>query len=189
MGQLAERQRLLGRDEYERMFDAGFFHDERVELIRGLVIRMSPQKPLHADVTQALHEMLTLRLVGRAGVRVQSPFVAGDDSLPEPDLAVVAPGRRKKAHPNQAFLIIEVADSSLKLDRQEKAELYARAGVPEYWVVNLVDRVVERHSDPGGTAYARVTPFRGGETIQLLAFPDVAIRVDEVFGDAPATMG
>src|SRR5882724_6201726 len=183
MGQLAERQRPLRREEYERMVAAGFFRDERVELIRGVVIEMSPQNAPHADVIQALNELLLPRLVGRAGVRIQLPFAAGDDSLPEPDLSVVAPGRHKNAHPDQAFLIIEVADSSLKLDRQEKAELYAHAGVPEYWVVNVADRIIERHSEPAGGTYARVTPFRSGETVSPLAFPDVALRVDDVFGE------
>jgi Uma2 family endonuclease len=139
-----------------------------------------PHTARHAPTT------LLPRLVGRAGVRIQLPFAAGDDSLPEPDLAVVAAGRHRNAHPNRAFLIVEVADSSLKLDRQEKAELYARADVPEYWVVNVAGRIIERHSEPAGGAYARVTPFRSGETISPLAFPDVTVRVDDVFGDEPA---
>jgi Uma2 family endonuclease len=182
MGQLAERQRPLRREEYERMVAAGFFRDERVELIRGVVVEMSPQNTPHANVIEALTQLLLPPLVGRANVRVQLPFAAGNDSLPEPDLAVVAPDRNKGAHPDRAFLIIEVADASLKLDRQEKAELYARAGVPEYWVVNVAGRIIERHSEPTDSTYARVTPFRSGETVSPLAFTDVAVRVDDVFG-------
>jgi Uma2 family endonuclease len=90
--------------------------------------------------------------------------------------------RDKAAHPNRAFLIVEVADTSLNLDRQEKAELYARAGVPEYWIVNLAGRIIERHSEPADGTYARVTPFRSGETVAPLAFPDVELPVDEMFG-------
>jgi len=165
------------------MIAAGFFRDERIELIRGVVVEMSPQNTPHADVIEALTQLLLPRLVGRAHVRVQLPFSAGDDSLPEPDLAIVPPGRHKEAHPGRAFLIIEVADSSLRLDRQEKAELYARANVPDYWVVNLADRIIERHSEPAGGTYARSTPFRSGETVCPLAFPDVALSVDEVFGE------
>ena len=131
---------------------------------------------------EALTQLLLPPLVGRANVRVQLPFAAGDDSLAEPDLAVVAPDRNKNAHPDRAFLIIEVADSSLKLDRQEKAELYAHAGVPEYWVVDLAGRIIERHSEPSAGTCARVRPFRSGETVSPLAFPDVELRVDEVFG-------
>jgi Uma2 family endonuclease len=182
MGQLAERRRPFRREEYERMIAAGFFRDERVELLRGFIVERSPQDAPHANVIEALTQLLLPPLVGRASVRVQLPFAAGDDSLSEPDLAVVASDRSRNAHPDQAFLIIEVADSSLKFDRQEKAELYAHAGVPEYWVVNVQSRIIERHSEPTGGRYARVTPFRSGETVQPLAFPDVAVRVDEVFG-------
>jgi len=164
------------------MVAAGFFRDERVELIRGVVIEISPQNTPHANMIETLTQLLLPPLVGRANVRVQLPFAAGDDSLPEPDLALVPPVRHKNAHPDQAFLIIEVADSSLKLDRQAKAELYARAGVAEYWIVNLAGRTIERHSEPTDGTYARVTPFRSGETVSPLAFADVVVRVDEVFG-------
>lgn len=164
------------------MVAAGFFRDERVELIQGVVVEMSPQNAPHSYAIQVLTRLLMPRLVGRADVRVQLPFVAGADSVPEPDLAVVALGNYAAAHPNQALLIVEVADSSLRFDRQTKAELYARVGVPEYWIANLTDRIIERHSDPIGGAYARVTPFRLGETIAPLAFADLSVRVDEVFG-------
>jgi Uma2 family endonuclease len=185
MGQLAERQRPLRREEYERMVAAGFFRDERVELLRGVVIEMSPQNTPHADLIEGLTQLLLPPLVGRANVRVQLPFAAGDDSMPEPDLAIVTAGRHMHAHPDRAFLIIEVADSSLRLDRQEKAEIYARAGVPEYWVVNVAERIIERHAEPAGGTYARITPFRRGETLSPLAFPDVELRVDDVFGSDP----
>src|SRR5450432_3713935 len=184
MGLLAEPQRRpLRREEYERMVAAGFFENERIELIQGVLVEMSPQKPLHASVIQSLNRLLVPRLLGRADVRVQLPFAVSDDSLPEPDLALVRPEPFADAHPSAAFLIIEVADSSLKFDRQEKAGLYARASVPEYWVVNLADRIIERHSEPAGGTYARSTPFRSGETVCPLAFPDVALSVDEVFGE------
>ncbi len=164
------------------MVAAGFFRDERVELVQGVVLEMSPQNAPHSFVIQFLTRLLMPRLLGRADLRVQLSFIAGVDSVPEPDLAVVALGNYMDAHPSQALLIIEVADSSLKFDRQEKAALYARAGVPEYWIVNLAGRSIERCSEPTVGTYARVTPFRRGETIAPLAFPDVVLRVDEVFG-------
>lgn len=182
MGQLAERQRPLRRDEYERMIDAGFFRDERVELIQGVVFEMSPQNAPHAYAIQILNRLLLPALLGRADVRVQLPLAAGTFSLPEPDLAVVPAGNYRTAHPSQAMLVIEVADSSLPFDRREKAEIYANASVPEYWVVNLADRVIERHSDPVGGSYARLTPYRGGESVAPLAFPDLVLRIDDVFG-------
>ena len=163
------------------MIAAGFFRDERIELLRGVIVEMSPQNAPHAGIIQALSHLLLPPLLGRANVRVQLPFVAGPDSLPEPDLAIVKPGRYMNAHPADAFLIIEVADASLKIDRQDKAEIYASAQVPEYWVVNVGEHAIERYSEPSNGSYTRLTPFRQGETVQLLAFLDVAVRVDEVF--------
>ena len=183
MGRLAERQRALRRHEYERMIDAGLFRDERIELIRGVIVEMSPQNMPHSWAIQMLTRLLVPPLVGRADVRVQLPLAAGDDSLPEPDLAIVEPRYFGRAHPDRAFLIIEVADTSLKFDRQEKAELYATAGIPEYWVVNLNDKIIERHNELAGGAYTRVTPYRPGESLSPLAFPDVGVRVAEVFGE------
>lgn len=165
------------------MIDAGLFRNERVELIEGVIVEMSPQNSPHAAAIQMLTQLLTPHLVGRSGVRIQLPFVAGEDSLPEPNVALVEPRYFKDAHPDRAFLVIEVADASLKFDRHDKADLYARAGVPEYWVVNLVDKIIERHSDAAGGVYTRVTPYRPGETLAPTAFHDVTVRVADVFGD------
>ena len=183
MGRFGERQRLILRHEYERMVAAGLFQGERIELIRGVIVEMTPQNAPHSAGIQRLSRLLLPPLVGRADVRVQLPFAAGDDSLPEPDLAVVEPAYFGDAHPDWAFLILEVADSSLTFDRRDKAALYARARVPEFWVVNLAARIIERHSEPSGESYARVTLFRTGEAIAPLAFPDVTFQVSDVFGD------
>ena len=165
------------------MVDAGLFQHERIELIRGALIQMSPQNVPHSFSIQALTSLLVPPLVGRAAVRVQLPFVASDDSEPEPDVALVEPIPRRDSHPDRAFLIIEVANDSLVFDRKKKAPLYARAGVPEYWIVNLVDRVIERRSEPVGSAYATLAVIRLGESVAPLAFPDVSLRVSEIFGD------
>jgi Uma2 family endonuclease len=165
------------------MISVGLFQDERIELIRGALIEMSPQNLPHSYAIQVLTALLVPPLVGRAAVRVQLPFNASEDSVPEPDVALVAPVPRRDAHPDQAFLLIEVANDSLKFDRKKKAPLYARAGVPEYWIVNLVDRVIERRSEPIGSAYATLRVFRPDENIAPLAFPDVSLRVREVFAD------
>lgn len=164
------------------MIDAGLFRDEHVELIEGVIVEMSPQNSPHAAAIQRLTELLLPSLVGRAGVRIQLPLAASDDSLPEPDVAIVEPKYFGEAHPTRAFLIIEVADASLKFDRQDKAELYACAGVPEYWIVNLAEKLIECYREPGAGAYKRVTPHRIGESLSPTAFPDVIVRVAEVFG-------
>jgi Uma2 family endonuclease len=181
MGRLAERQRPVRRHEYERMVEAGLFRGEHVELIHGVIVRMSPQHEPHASVIQILTRILMPPLLGRADVRVQLPFAAADDSLPEPDFALVAVAGFRAPHPDRAFLLIEVAESSLDEDRTDKAQLYATAGVPEYWVVNIPDQAIEVHTEPSRGAYTRVTPYRLGQRVAPLAFPDVEVDLSALF--------
>ena len=175
-----ERVRPLRRAEYEQMAAEGRFEGERVELIEGVIVEMSPQDPRHAGTVQRLTRVLGGALGGRADVRVQLPFAIAGESLPEPDVALVTRADFDEVHPATAFLVAEVAEASLRKDRSVKAGLYARAGVPEYWIVNLVDRLIEVHTDVAGAAYTRVIPVRPGEVIRLRAFPDVEIAVDDI---------
>lgn len=177
---LVEHSRAIRRVEYERMQELGLFQDERVELLYGFIVRMPPKGPPHDSAVQRLTKLLVPRLVGRADVRVQSAFAASDGSEPEPDIAVVSEGEYRDAHPSEALLLVEVADSSLSVDRTIKAQLYAESNVPEYWVVNVRDRIVEVHTDIVRGAYTHVRPYRTGEEIALQRFSDVVIAVDDV---------
>jgi Uma2 family endonuclease len=112
-------------------------------------------------------------------VRIQGSFAAGELSEPEPDVSVLALGDYDAAHPSEAHLIIEVADSSLSYDRGQKAELYAQCGVVDYWIVNLVERVVEVHRLPQSAGYQQVSVHPKGARLRLLAFPDVELSVDD----------
>lgn len=179
----AQRLRRLRREEYERMVEIGLFEGEHVELLRGMLVTMSPQGAPHAAKIGRLNMVLVPALVGRAIVRVQCPL-ALDDSEPEPDIAVVRPGDYETGHPTEAFLVVEVAETSVHIDRGLKSQLYARAGIPEYWLVNLPEGVVEVHREPSGGAYRSVTRHRSGEALRLLAFPDVEVRLDEILGSA-----
>ena len=172
-----EKPRPLSRHEFDALVALGAFADERAELLRGVVVAMTPSRPPHASVIQELTGLLVGALGNRAGVRVQLPLALTEDSEPEPDLAIVEPGDYSHAHPGSALVVIEVADSSLSKDRHIKAPLYATAGVPEYWLVNLVDGVVEVHTDPAGDGYARVTHHRRGETLRPRSFPDVELPI------------
>ncbi|MBX3270656.1 MAG: Uma2 family endonuclease [Sandaracinaceae bacterium] len=176
-----ERVRRLRRDEYDRLVGAGVFADERVELIRGVIVRMAPQGPSHAGPIEVLTELLVPPLVGRARVRVQLPLIGPDESEPEPDLAVVPLGQPHREHPSAAHLVIEVARTSQVYDRGTKGPLYAEMGVPEYWVVDIAARAIEVHREPVGDRYTRVETFRDG-TIPLVAYPDVTVPVAPVFG-------
>jgi len=171
------------RAEYDRMVEIGLFDNEKVELLKGYIVRMSPQKSRHAGAVQYLTHFFvqTLGGSGRASVRVQLPLAAGPDSEPEPDVALVPAAAYRDRHPDTAFLIIEVAETSLAADR-EKAEIYAEGGVSEYWIVDTEHEIVEVHSEIVGGVYARVTPYRRGQAIAPLAFPDVMLSVSDVFG-------
>jgi Uma2 family endonuclease len=176
----SEGRRPLRRREYERLVDAGAFENERIELLYGVLLRMSPHGPPHDATIEQLTELFVGIFRGRARVRVQSAFAASDESEPEPDIAIVPLGDYSREHPTKAHLIVEVAASSLPVDRGVKARLYAECGVPEYWVVNVVDGLIEVHAAVVRGAYTRVTPFRRGESIRLIEFGDVEIAVADV---------
>ncbi|MBL8919211.1 MAG: Uma2 family endonuclease [Myxococcaceae bacterium] len=162
------RPRLFRREEYEDLVRQGTFERERVELIRGVIVSMSPLRVAHNFTVMTLSELLTSALGRkRAWVRVQMTFRAGS-SLPEPDLACVPRNRDyAHAHPSEALLIVEVADSSLNHDRATKAALYAEAGVPEYWVVDLADGLVEVRRHPRKGSYASCDVVLRGERLRV----------------------
>jgi Uma2 family endonuclease len=169
----------MTRAEYEVLVRRGALEDARVELLYGRLVSMSPQGEPHTYSVSQLMTLLVRALGDRARVRVQAPFAALDESEPEPDVAVVAPGDYLDGHPRIAFLIVEVAETSLARDRA-KARLYAAAGVTEYWIVNLPEQVLEVHREPGLEGYAAVSHRGRGEKIVLAAFEDIAVAVDEV---------
>ena len=181
------RLRPISVVEYHRMGEANILGpDERVELLNGRIIEMPPIGPDHAYTVTALDELLRARFRGRAVVRAQQPLTLDSLSEPEPDL-VLASGpsvRYKSAHPTavDTLLVIEVSHSSLSTDRGEKLAAYARSGVPEYWIVNIVDEVVEQHADPSGSLFRSHRIFRRGERIAPNAFPADAMAIDEILG-------
>jgi Uma2 family endonuclease len=172
--------RRLRREEYDSLVARGAFERERVELIRGVIVRMPPQGPPHMGPVQRLTHLLVVALNGRAHVRVQAPLIAPDDSEPEPDLAVVPVGDYDDAHPSEAFLVIEVAHSSLAYDRGTKGPLYAQMNVEEYWIVDVKGERIEVHRAPAGDHYESVATHRKGDAISLARFSDVAIEVSAI---------
>jgi Uma2 family endonuclease len=172
--------RPLRRVEYDQLIRLGAFENEKIELLDGVLVPMSPIGAPHASAVQKLGELLIPPLVGRASVRLQNPFAALEISEPEPDVVVAPRSDYDTDHPAEAHLIIEVSESSLKKDRGLKRRLYAECGVPEYWVVNLVDRRIEVYTEPVGASYRQVTLYERGESIRLQRFPDVEVRVLDV---------
>jgi len=177
--------RPLKRSEFERLIDLDCFaDDDRIELVRGVLVAVTPPSPPHEYATQGLTELLILALHGRATVRCQAALPATDDSFVMPDVAVVARGKYFDRHPSAALLAIEVAFTSMKLDLGVKAGIYAEARVPEYWVVNLPEAVIEVFTEPGADGYAVHRRVGRGERLQLLAFPDVELEVDSILPPA-----
>jgi len=146
------------RIEYERMVESGgFAPGTRIELLDGEIIAMSPQGPQHVTATQLVAEALRERLPMGYLVRVQAPIALDDRSEPEPDICVVRGKVRDyaRSHPSAALLVIEVSDS-MEQDRTVKARAYARNGIPEYWVVNVKERVIEVYANPRAGGYGQV---------------------------------
>lgn len=173
--------------EYERMGEAGILgQDDRVELLDGEIVQMTPIGPLHASIVDRLNRMLIQRLGDRAVVRVQNPLLIAPRSQPQPDIAVVrAPDDSYLAFhpaPGDVLLVVEVADSSVVVDQGVKIPLYAGAGIPEAWLVHLAAREVVVHRAPREGAYGLVRTLRLGEALDLASFPDVTIAVDELLG-------
>lgn len=167
------------RKEYERAAYAGAFGDRRVELIDGVVYDMAPQHSPHATgVTKAQRALIATFGPGFT-VRPQMPLALSNFSMPEPDLVVVPgePDDYLKAHPKTALLVLEVADSSQYHDRVRKVEIYARAGLQDYWIANLAQDVLEVYRDPFRGNYRTRLTLRRGERIAPLACPEVAIVV------------
>jgi Uma2 family endonuclease len=172
-----ERIRPLSRKEYDRMVELGMFEDEHIELLGGALVTMSPQGWLHTRVVAWLTEQLIRQLDTSFEVRPQGPFAASDCSEPEPDIAVAAKDYALRDHPDRLFLVIEVSGSSLRKDSTVKLEIYAEAGVPEYWIVDLETMTVEVHTQPGPTGYANRCVLRDGDTLEPTLLPTVALPV------------
>jgi Uma2 family endonuclease len=175
--------RPLKRSEYERLAELGAFADEKVELLYGRIVKTVPQGTPHAYGIERLTELFVPRLVGRARVRIQMPFLAPGESMPEPDVAVVPLGDALAAHPSRAYLVVEVAETSLATDRA-KALLYALAGVVEYWIVDVRGAAIEVRRRPAESGYQGVTRHGRGEVLAVPEFADVTVRVDDVLPPA-----
>jgi Uma2 family endonuclease len=180
--------RKFTRGEYYQMAEMGMFQSQRVELIHGEIITMSPQNEPHALTIAIITGWLARSLGENFTVRCQLPVVASDDTEPEPDFAVLAGSAESQhAHPTTALLMIEVAESSLAHDRR-KADIYASRGVQDYWIVNLQNWQLEVYRTPApcaesltGMRYASRTVLTTQQTIAPLTLPLPAVQVSRLF--------
>ncbi len=171
------------RTEYENMISRGVFHPEaRLELINGEIYDESPQSSRHATAIRLVEDALR-RIYGQGfDVRVQLPAALDASSEPEPDVAVVEGGPRDylDAHPTTALLTVEISDTSLAFDRTRKQATYAKNGIPEYWIVNLIDRRVEVYRQPEGDAYQDVFELTPRDHVTPLSQPDHSIAIRDL---------
>ncbi|GBC97118.1 hypothetical protein HRbin16_02938 [bacterium HR16] len=187
--QTSPARRKFTLDEYHRLVQQGFFDGERVELIDGEIVCMAPTGPEHSS-TKSRALMTLLRLSGEGWhVRIDDPLALGEHE-PVPDVAIVpgSPDDYRTAHPSTALLVIEIADTSLEYDRTVKMSLYASAGIPEYWIVNLVERRLEVYREPSAPApetlfnalYRSLRLYRPEESISPLFAPEMNLKVEEL---------
>lgn len=184
-GTAGARSHRFTVSEYHRMAEAGILgEDSRVELIRGQIVDMAPVGAPHIGMVNRLTRILASLLAGRGLLSVQNPVRLDDGSEPEPDLAVLKPrgDDYATAGPTAAdvLLLIEVADSSLDDDRGVKGALYAESGIADYWIVNLIDGVIEVHRQPEGGRYLRTRRIRSGDVLDILALPGIHVAAADV---------
>lgn len=169
-------------DEYQRMAETGVLHpDERVELIEGAIVEMSPIGTGHCARVDRLNARLVPIVADRAIVRVQGSVILSEHTQPEPDLALLAyrDDFYVETHPRppDILLLIEVADSSLRFDQRVKAPLYARHGISEMWLVDLIHGRVEVHRDPRPGGYASELVAGRADALTVAALPEVSVDV------------
>lgn len=180
-------RRLFTVDEYYRMAEAGVLGpDDRVELLEGEIVTMSPIGNRHAGCVNALNQIFTSRLAGRAVVTVQNPVRLDTHSEPQPDVCLLRPraDSYRSAHPRprDVLLLVEVSDTTQEYDRGEKLRAYAKAEIAEVWIVDLAGEAVESCREPRAEGYARIESFRRGQNLSPAAFADLRVGVDEILG-------
>lgn len=169
-------------EDYHRMMAAGILTtDDRVELLDGQICEMGPQEPPHAANTSSFSNNLVILFAGKAWIRTQLPITIAPNSEPEPDIAVVRIDDRcyrdRHPTPEDIFLIIEISDSTFGRDRIEKAKIYARAGIAEYWIVDVKKCQVIVLREPNVDTYEFEQILTAGDRITPLAFPEMAIEL------------
>jgi Uma2 family endonuclease len=180
------RRHRITVEEYHRMAEVGLLApDARVELIEGAIIDMPPIGSRHASIVDRLIELVSHAVRGRAILRCQGPVQLGDLSEPQPDLALFAwrEDFYEHRHPTAAdtLLLIEVSETTLRYDRHTKLPLYARHGVPEYWIFDTQERQLDVFRSPTGAAYGELQSVRSPTVMPISSLPDVEIDLSSLF--------
>ena len=184
--------RKFNLSEYHRLTEMGVFpHDERLELIKGDLIKMAAKNTRHTVcLSRLLKQLAILAINERAIIRMQDPITLGNDSEPEPDLVIakIKEDDYLSSHPtaDDIILVIEISDSSLRLDQEVKLPLYAQYQIPNYWILNVIDNCLETYSQPfqdkqGKSKYLHCAIFTDNDTVTIPNFPDISLNLTSIF--------
>ncbi len=178
--------RLISVEEYDRMIEHGILTTEdKVELLNGVIINKMPKGIQHAALNDLLAELFREKLGNSVIIRNQNPIVIEDFSEPEPDIVLAKPPREiyfeKHPTPEDILLVVETSDSTLGRDRFAKGLTYAKASIRQYLVLNVQDQTIEDYQNPNEDGYGSKQTYRSGEAFNLVAFPEIEIKVDELF--------
>ncbi|WP_013321272.1 Uma2 family endonuclease [Gloeothece verrucosa] len=167
--------------EYHTIINTGLLVERRVELLKGLIVEISPESPLHADLNRTIGEQFRILLGATVQVSEGKPITISNSSEPEPDIALVKPGSYRQSHPTAAdvYLIIEFANISLEKDTQDKRLAYAEAGIEDYWVANLRAQQLIIYRNPLNGDYQFQQLLTSG-IISPLAFPHITLEVSSL---------
>ena len=177
------------REEYYRLAEQGWFQNQRVELIDGEIIQLSPPSPQHAFSSDEIRDLLQQIFGDGYWVRMQLPLSYGNHSEPEPDVSIVRGTRKdyQESHPSTAVLVVEVSRTSLDYDKKTKPQLYAAMAIPEYWILDLVHRQLIVHRQPRpdersntGSRYASVAILNEEESVTSLEKPDRPLAISQM---------
>ena len=168
--------------DWHELVNAGILAEHRVELLEGAIIEMSPEGPMHSSTNYAVVKYFRELLQDRAIIREAHPITL-DTSEPEPDIAVVQPPYTnyftRHPYPQDIYWLVEISHKTLKLDLEQKSSIYARNGIAEYWVIDLVHHSLIVHTQPNDNSYSQIQTITSG-TISAQAFPQVAFAVDQI---------
>ena len=179
------QRRSFTVEEYDAMAKAGILsEDDRVELLNGEIVEMSPIGSNHSGCVNRLTRLFSDQIDDRAILSVQNPMRLNAHSEPEPDLALLVPRddfyAQGHPEPDDVLLVVEVAETSAEFDRQVKLPLYAEAGIPEVWLIDLAESRVETYRDPSASGYAQIQQRASGESLSPKSLPDVTISTAEI---------
>lgn len=180
------KPRLITVSEYDRMIEAGIYtENDRIELLNGEIIEIMPKGAKHSVLNDLVLDLFKEKLGKQVYARAQNPIILGDFSEPEPDIVLAKPPHEKylQNHPKSSdiLLVVEISDTTLAYDRDDKALAYSRSGIEQYLLLNLQNETVEDYREPSENGYQFKRTLRKGGAFDLVAFPEVEINMDDLF--------